>query len=233
PKQTDDLFLAPVLFHEMSSTLTLLLDYFPGGRSKRYSIVPPEYANDFVRFIENFQSVPDWKLLDVIESTERILGELGAIEEPPEGGGISTSGVKIGGSEDFEERIPVSIKRRRGQANFRNSLRGAYNDTCAITKCNSHHALEAAHISPYRNVSSNSITNGILLRADIHSLFDLNLIAIDEDAKIILSELIRKTPSGERSSYDYLHGQLAKLPAREEHYPDKVALRERLKQLRP
>ncbi|MFP3681359.1 HNH endonuclease signature motif containing protein, partial [Pseudomonas sp. SIMBA_041] len=39
--------------------------------------------------------------------------------------------------------------------------------------------LEAAHISPYRGVKDNHQSNGLLLRADIHTLFDLNLIAIN------------------------------------------------------
>src|SRR5271155_3471993 len=39
--------------------------------------------------------------------------------------------------------------------------------------------LEAAHISPYRGLQSNHPQNGLLLRADLHSLFDLGMLAVD------------------------------------------------------
>jgi len=48
-----------------------------------------------------------------------------------------------------------------------------------ITGCELEELLEAAHIAPYRNASHNDLSNGLLLRADIHTLFDLHLIQID------------------------------------------------------
>ena len=44
-----------------------------------------------------------------------------------------------------------------------------------MTGCDVVQALDAAHISPYLGDQSNHVTNGVLLRADIHTLFDLQL----------------------------------------------------------
>jgi len=78
-----------------------------------------------------------------------------------------------------DERILVkrAIKQRRGQKKFRNQLILS-NPLCAVTGCEVVDILEAAHIDAYRNDSHNHIENGILLRSDIHTLYDLNLLAI-------------------------------------------------------
>ncbi|HZZ18730.1 MAG TPA: HNH endonuclease signature motif containing protein, partial [Opitutaceae bacterium] len=79
---------------------------------------------------------------------------------------------------DACERVLGQIVRRRGQKEFRESLLVAYDQRCAITNCDAVDALEAAHIIPYQGSATNNVTNGLLLRADIHTLFDLGLIAI-------------------------------------------------------
>jgi hypothetical protein len=45
--------------------------------------------------------------------------------------------------------------------------------------------LEAAHLRPYRGPASNMVVNGLLLRADIHTLLDLRLLAPDPDTRLI------------------------------------------------
>jgi hypothetical protein len=45
--------------------------------------------------------------------------------------------------------------------------------------------LEAAHLRPYRSPDSNTIANGLLLRADIHTLLDLRLLAPDPSTRTI------------------------------------------------
>lgn len=49
-----------------------------------------------------------------------------------------------------------------------------------MTGCIAEDALEAAHILAYRGNYSNKVNNGLLLRADIHTLFDLGLLSINE-----------------------------------------------------
>lgn len=82
---------------------------------------------------------------------------------------------------DARERITTSIVIRRGGAKFRKTLIEAYASRCALTGCDVVDALEAAHIVPYFGPPSDRIDNGILLRADVHTLFDLGQISIDPD----------------------------------------------------
>ena len=82
---------------------------------------------------------------------------------------------------NIENRLKISrsINIRQGQHNFRNNLLSSYRYQCAITGCDYPHALEACHIYPYMGPKTNSTDNGILLRSDIHTLFDLCEIGID------------------------------------------------------
>lgn len=80
---------------------------------------------------------------------------------------------------DEREVIQRQIRARRGQAAFRQALRMRFGDTCLVTRCKLPDLLEAAHISPYRGEKDHHPSNGLLLRADIHTLFDLNLLGID------------------------------------------------------
>lgn len=80
---------------------------------------------------------------------------------------------------DDRENVLRGIRARRGQQKFREDLCKRYNSTCVITGCKILDILEAAHIMPHRGKKDNHPSNGLLLRADIHTLYDLNLIAID------------------------------------------------------
>jgi 5-methylcytosine-specific restriction enzyme A len=79
------------------------------------------------------------------------------------------------------ERVTRSIMQRRGQKSFRDKLLIAYGGRCAVTGDGPLDVLEAAHIEPYATSGLNHHTNGLLLRADIHTLFDLDLIRINPD----------------------------------------------------
>lgn len=82
--------------------------------------------------------------------------------------------------------INKSIQKRQGQNKFREDLIGVYLGRCAITGCRVKEVLEAAHVKPYCSISKqkeNCSGNGILLRADIHTLFDLNLIIVHPKTK--------------------------------------------------
>ena len=84
-------------------------------------------------------------------------------------------------TDDYDARVRATrqIVSRRGQPKFRARLLSAYVGRCAITGADAEAVLEAAHIRPYRGPESNALPNGLLLRADIHTLFDLALLAID------------------------------------------------------
>jgi putative restriction endonuclease len=82
---------------------------------------------------------------------------------------------------ELDERTVIErqIHARRGQDTFRKTLLLQFGDTCLVTQCRLPELLEAAHISPYRGEKDHHPSNGLLLRADIHTLFDLNLLGID------------------------------------------------------
>jgi hypothetical protein len=84
-----------------------------------------------------------------------------------------------------KEYIFRSIQKRRGQKNFRNNLLDIYNSKCVISDCNIPEVLQAAHIFPYSGQDTNRLDNGLLLRADIHDLFDMFLISINPETLMV------------------------------------------------
>jgi hypothetical protein len=108
---------------------------------------------------------------------------------------------------DARERTKRAIVQRQGQSKFRAELLKAYGGQCAITDCDAEAALEAAHIFPYLGVDTNHVKNGLLLRADIHTLFDLYLISIDPVTnKVVISSSLLNT------CYKEINGKPLKYP---------------------
>lgn len=75
-------------------------------------------------------------------------------------------------------RAQAAVVRPR-QGNFRSSLFQRYGGACCITGCQIDTLLEAAHIIPYRGDQSDDVSNGLLLRVDLHRLFDAHLITMN------------------------------------------------------
>lgn len=118
----------------------------------------------------------------------------------------------------IDEYILSSILTRRGQPKFRESLLAAYSGTCAISGCTAEAALEAAHITPHAQEQSYEVSNGVLLRADIHTLFDLFLISINpEGGTVVVSEECRP-------SYDEYHGVELSIPSNPSDFPNPSSL---------
>lgn len=120
---------------------------------------------------------------------------------------------------DGREWVLSAIVRRRGQAAFRASLLAAYNSTCPITGCKVEALLEAAHIIPYLGSTTNHVQNGLLLRADIHTLFDLQLLTVDPETLTVLL-----APSLLGSEYAHLAGCAIGLPTALACHPSRDAL---------
>lgn len=92
---------------------------------------------------------------------------------------------------DGDDRQLSARRVRRGQAQLRRNLKVIYKNCCAITGTDEESVLEACHIKPHAETGDNSIDNGLLLRSDIHILFDDRLITIDDDCVTIrLSPLV-------------------------------------------
>ncbi|HQR07231.1 MAG TPA: HNH endonuclease signature motif containing protein [Gemmatales bacterium] len=119
---------------------------------------------------------------------------------------------------NYDRRLIVEkqIRARRGQQRFREALRTRYQDRCVVSGCKILAILEAAHISPYRGEDDNHPHNGLLLRADIHTLFDLNLLGI---APMTLKVELHPDITVE---YCHLAGQSLQLP--EGFQPSPIAI---------
>ena len=127
-------------------------------------------------------------------------------------------------SEDTRNRVLREIVQRRGQADFRRKLLKAYGRKCAISGCDAEAALEAAHITGYLGGDSNRVSNGLLLRADLHTLFDLDLIAVNpKDTTVAIAEPLVGTV------YDNLAGTQLRKPTRRQWRPNEDVLRLRWK----
>jgi hypothetical protein len=92
-----------------------------------------------------------------------------------------------------------NVASRPNQAAFSANVRRAYEGSCAFTGCTTAEALEAAHIRVAEGVDDNDLRNGILLRADVHALFDKGLIALTLDGNRVQISTRLTDPS-----YDFL-----------------------------
>jgi hypothetical protein len=120
-----------------------------------------------------------------------------------------------------------SIAQRQGQPEFRRALLAAYSGRCAITGCPVPDVLEAAHIMPYRGAHTNVVENGLLLRADLHTLFDLFLLGVDSTTWTVrIAPVLRRTP------YDAYAGQALRLPTDTAARPSAEALALHLRKLK-
>ncbi len=124
-------------------------------------------------------------------------------------------------AENAKEKTIRAIVNRRGQAKFRSTLLKIYNEKCAISATNLPSVLEAAHIIPYQGAKTNHITNGILLRSDFHTLFDLGLIGINQHYKAVVSSSLRDT------EYEQYHEADIFLPVNGKERPSFMALNSR------
>lgn len=125
---------------------------------------------------------------------------------------------------DDRETTLCEVLQRRGQPEFREELISAYGGRCAVTGCDALAALEAAHIVPYSGPKSNHVSNGLLLRADIHTLFDLNLLRIHpKQLTVVLDDSLKG------SSYSRLHGKKCSTPKDVVAGPSEAALLKRWK----
>jgi len=119
--------------------------------------------------------------------------------------------------------VPVLHTPRRGQGAFRLMVMDAYQRRCAITGEKTLPALEAAHIRPFNQAVSHNVANGILLRSDVHKLFDQGYVTVTPDYKFRVSPRIRDQFHNGLIYYD-LHERPIRLPEATEQQPDTAAL---------
>ncbi|MGI8733969.1 MAG: HNH endonuclease [Pyrinomonadaceae bacterium] len=102
---------------------------------------------------------------------------------------------------------PHLVSPRLGQGSFRVLVTDAYEYRCSMTAERTLPVLEAAHIRPYASEGKHELSNGLLLRSDLHKLFDLGYLTVNpDDKKIVVSPRIREEYENGRDYYA-LHGR--------------------------
>jgi putative restriction endonuclease len=118
---------------------------------------------------------------------------------------------------------PQLIRPRLGQAAFRVLVTDIYQRRCAVTQERTLPALEAAHIRPYGDGGEHEARNGLLLRRDIHSLFDAGYVTVTPDLHFEVSRRIREEFNNGKHYYA-LHGRTIDAPTDVRLRPDPDAL---------
>jgi len=95
---------------------------------------------------------------------------------------------------------------RLGQGAFRVLVTEAYSSRCAISGERTLPVLEAAHIQPYADAGPHLTSNGVLLRSDLHILFDDGYVTVTDDLRVEVSRRIKEEYENGREYYRY-HGQ--------------------------
>jgi putative restriction endonuclease len=122
---------------------------------------------------------------------------------------------------------PQIVRPRLNQGAFRVMVMDAYNRRCAVTGERAWPALEAAHIVPFADVQTHEVTNGLLLRADIHRLFDQGYVTVTPKYRFLVSKAVHDEFANGHDYYT-LHEREIALPADPAAYPDSTLLEEHL-----
>ena len=117
------------------------------------------------------------------------------------------------------------VRERLGQGAFRTLVTEAYGRRCAVTGERTLPVLEAAHIKPYARQGPNRVDNGLLLRSDLHRLFDRGLVTIEPDTmRFHVSDRIRAEYANGREYYAMDGRPLIVLPPGIEQRPNREFL---------
>lgn len=184
--------------NELTSAVSLASDF---ARATELFAPLMRYVADRYRFGEDTNTIND------------MLVEVG-VNEPVD----LLSDFDPNSLQDARARALRLIVQRQGQAAFRRKMLQAYGGKCAVTRSTAIQTLEAAHIRPYTGQNANVVPNGLLLRADIHTLFDLGLVKVDADRRVWVSPVV------DDRQYRALHGLPIHLPETAEDRPSLQAL---------
>jgi putative restriction endonuclease len=119
---------------------------------------------------------------------------------------------------------PTLIAPRLGQGAFRIAVTEAYHRQCAVSEGKVLPALDAAHIRPFAEGGSHTKSNGILLRKDIHCVFDSGYATVDANYRFVVSGKIKEVFDN-GNEYRRLHGKSLLLPRHPSDWPKVDLLR--------
>lgn len=120
---------------------------------------------------------------------------------------------------------PFLAQARLGQGAFRVLVTEAYARRCSVTGERTLPVLEAAHIRPYAEEGPHCVSNGLLLRSDLHTLFDRGYLTVTDELRVEVSPRIREEFQNGREYYKH-HGEaLVHLPQDPHERPAREFLR--------
>jgi len=117
----------------------------------------------------------------------------------------------------------VLVRPRLGQGAFRVVVTDAYERACAVTGEHSLPALEAVHIKPFALEGPHTVNNGLLLRADLHRLFEQGYVTVTPKHRLEVSDRLRADFHNGKTYYP-LRGADVALPKLQRHRPDSELL---------
>jgi putative restriction endonuclease len=118
---------------------------------------------------------------------------------------------------------PTLARRRLGQGAFRILVTDLYDRKCAVTREHTLPVLQAAHIRPVTAGGQHEISNGLLLRSDVHTLFDRGYVTVTPDYRFLVSQRLNEDWQNGKVYYQ-LDGQRIELPKDSRCYPDRETL---------
>ena len=134
--------------------------------------------------------------------------------------GTVRQGPFVPAAGDRRPRGTLEVVLRPGQLRFRRLLLQAY-DCCCVSGCRFRDTLEAAHIMPYKGPSFDHVQNGLLLRADLHRLYDQLLFSIDPGTFTVRASRFLRN-----SDYAWLEGVAFRRPQNSQCAPSQKALQD-------
>lgn len=134
-------------------------------------------------------------------------------------------GVASGTGESPRFGAEYLTRARLGQGAFRILVTEAYERRCAITGERTLPVLEAAHIKPYAETGPHVVANGLLLRSDLHILFDDGYVTVTEDLRVEVSKRIKEEYENGREYYQHRGKPLIIVPGGPHERPSAEFLR--------
>lgn len=123
---------------------------------------------------------------------------------------VSSQGLQTAEEPQPRYGNAMTVFPRLGQGSFRLIVTDSYERRCAFTNSPVLHVLDAAHIRPYSSGGTHAPSNGILLRQDLHTLFDRGYMTVTPRHRIEVSSRIKEEFHNGKEYYA-LHGQNMRL----------------------
>jgi hypothetical protein len=193
--------------------------YYYRGHTRHHLGKPAEARADYERALKlgtNFR-----------DAVSAFLTNSGGTAAAPAPGAKSGMAVRVVAKGVFAAKPPAgtplgvwqAVLTRRGPDELRQRLLAAYGGKCAVSAADLEAVLEVALIDPDGPAEPK---NALLLRADLRTLFDLNLLRIHpRTRKVFLAEPAQTGP------YTHLWARQLRAPQTKDHAPDFAALEKR------